>query len=635
MTPFLAQALRGLREDSHVLDERRAMTRRIPNEGSLGDAFFAGRYETVLARSVDAAAFAFEDEETPYVVGALAFVGRIEEATAALRAWERGKPATELRISARFFLAVAHGRAGRHTESERLVRENARLVSGSFDPTARFYVHQGLACHRFFTGRVDKAARQALMALQAAFAGRFQYGRLLATDLRGHALVQLGEVHAGLALLDRASTLATTLGLDGNAGAIACATAIYAARFGARPIAESIESLRALADATAAQDSYSRRSVETELASQLALAGRGDEAWSLLDRLATDPGADGDQRSKVRRLIAFTLVAFLRYGSASARTYAVEARRSLEGLEDFALEVEVLAIELLAFGSPDERRDRLERLAEIHRRTKIARAELVRSRWSSESADAIAPGTLEDKAGAMIHAATNAAASDTRHALEMLLREGYLGLVTHAAGLGSARRLLLVNDDTILVEEQGNVRPLSGLSDGSLRLLRALGGRRKDKETLVREVWKLSTYRPDRHDTLVHTAVSRLRSALGTAGHWVDGEDGAYGIASGVELVDLSPATSRGQSEADTSTASESAAAPTTLDRGPLDELLALLKKSDPISTTEIARTLGISEMTAFRRLKTLLDEGLAVRSGRGKNTRYAHASNLPENASC
>lgn len=631
MTPFLAQALRGLREDSPVLDERRAMTRRIPHEGSLGEAFFAGRYETVLARSVDAAAFAFEDEETPYVVGALAFVGRIEEAAAALRAWERRRPTSELRICARFFLAVAHGRAGRHAESERLVRENARLVSGSFDPVARFYVHQGLACHRFFTGRVDKAARQALMALQAAFAGRFQYGRLLSTDLRGHALVQLGEVHAGLALLDRASTLATTLGLDGNAGAIACATAIYAARFGARPIAESIENLRALAAATPAQDSYSRRSVDTELASQLALAGRGDEAWSLLDRLAADPGADGDQRSKVRRMIALTFVAFLRYGSASARTYAVEARRSLEGLEDFALEVEVLAIELLAFGSSEAR---LERLAEIHRRTKIARAELVRSRWSSESAEAIAPGTLEDKAGAMIHAATNAAACVTRHALETLLREGYLGLVTHAAGLGCARRLLLVSDDTILVEEHGNVRQLSDLSDGSLRLLRALGGRRKDKETLVREVWKLSTYRPDRHDTLVHTAVSRLRAALGTAGHWVDGEEGAYGIASGVELVDLS-STSRPQSEAAVANEGESVPSPTTLDRGPLDELLALLKKSGSLSTTEIARTLGISEMTAFRRLKTLLDEGLAVRSGRGKNTRYAHASNLPENASC
>ncbi|AKV03578.1 hypothetical protein AKJ09_10241 [Labilithrix luteola] len=600
-------------------------------EGSLGVAFFAGRYETVLARSVDAAAFEFDDADTPYVVGALAFVGRIEEAAATLRAWERRKPTPELRICARFFLAVAHGRAGRHAESERLVRENARLVSGCFDPIARFYVHQGLACHRFFTGRVDVAARQALMALQAAFDARFQYGRLLATDLRGHALVQLGDVHAGLALLDRASTLATTLGLDGNAGAIACATAIYAARFGARPIAASIENLVALAAATSAQDSYSRRSVETELASQLALAGRGDDAWSLLDRLATDPGADGDQRSKVRRMLAFAFVAFLRYGAASARTYAVEARRSLDGLEDFGLEVEVLSIELLAFGESPER---LTRLSEIHRRTKIARAAFVRGRWSSESEQdvmAIAPVMVEDKAGAMIHAAT----SQSRNALETLLREGYLGLVPHAAGLGSPRRLLLVNDDTILVEAQGNVRQLTGLSDGSLRLLRALGGRRKDKETLVREVWKLSTYRPDRHDTLVHTAVSRLRAALGTAGHWVDGEDGAYGIASGVELFDLSSAAMPRTVDDVTADGDAERATATTLDRGPLDELLALLKKSGPISTGEIARTLGISEMTAFRRLKSLLDEGLVVRSGRGKNTRYAPSSMLPENASC
>src|SRR5260370_2141530 len=102
-----------------------------------------------------------------------------------------------------------------------------------------------------------RATRHVRRSLLHAVDARFQYGRLLASDLRGHALVQIGQVRAGLMLLERARDLARALELPGNAGAIECSSAIYRARFGVVPLPRAIEELEALTRATSAEDSDS------------------------------------------------------------------------------------------------------------------------------------------------------------------------------------------------------------------------------------------------------------------------------------------------------------------------------------------------------------------------------------------
>src|SRR5262249_26775518 len=129
----------------------------------------------------------------------------------------------------------------RYDEAEREIRNNLSAAGALEDPICRFYVSQGLACFRYFRGLMRHAARHVRRALGHAIDARFQYGRLLASDLRGHALVQLGQVRAGLVLLERARDLARSLGLHGNAGAIECALATYRARFCAVPQGRAIE----------------------------------------------------------------------------------------------------------------------------------------------------------------------------------------------------------------------------------------------------------------------------------------------------------------------------------------------------------------------------------------------------------
>jgi tetratricopeptide (TPR) repeat protein len=597
------------------------------SRGTIAATFYAGLYAEVLSRTIDGPSFDVPADETAFVVGALAFVGRLEEARAVLGSWRRGRGPESIthqrgRVASRFFLGVAYSRAGRYDEAEREFRENLRSAGAYEDPTCRFYVAQGLACFRYFRGLMVHAARHVRRSLRHAIEARFQYGRLLATDLRGHALVQTGHVRAGLALLEQAKDLARSLGLLGNAGAVECALATYHARFGAVPLARAIEALEALTRGTSAEDSYSRRFVQAELAQQLALAGRGDEAWAQLEAVSATPKPDGDTRAPVRFLVACAAVAQLRYGIESARTYVAEARAALGDGYDHALEADVLCAELTVADAAS-RGEVAGRLAALHATTGISRARVYAGIFddTAEVATALRVSEFEeDRAGARLAGVWGAGPGS----LARLLRDGYLGLVPLAAGVPPEAAIIEVSADRFVLAERGNVRVLDEAPAGAARLLREIavgdGAQRafRGKEQLLAEVWGIARYRPDRHDAIVYTAVSRLRGLLGTCGHWVESRNGAYrlaapvafrGLDGGALCAPLVRAEPEPPSEADPASREVT--------------LLAHLAQGGAGSTAEIASALKVSEMTAFRTIRTLLDRGLLTRIGKGRGTRY------------
>jgi hypothetical protein len=208
-----------------------------------------------------------------------------------------------------------------------------------------------------------------------------------------------------------------------------------------------------------------------------------------------------------------------------------------------------------------------------------------------------------------------------------LLESGRLGLLSPALGLGPGRRLLVLQR-RLIADEHGNARMLGEPSEGTLRLLVALaGGERRSKEELVGSVWGIAAYRPVAHDAVVHTAVSRLRAQLGPYAHWVEPALGGYRLASGVEVV-------RSHDGEPVSSAAPDTVASGTLARGgeqrpsssgtyATELLLTLLAQNGAISSRDLAARLGVSEMTALRRLRECVDQGAIVRCGKGKNTRY------------
>jgi hypothetical protein len=594
---------------------------------SVEEQFYAGNYAAIVRECVDGGNAARPLADLPFVVGALAFIGRLEEARALFSSQFRRRRApsdeTEI-VAARFFLGVAYCRAGRIDEARSEFLHNVRSRHGQ--SLARFYVFQGLGCYRYFTGRLRQSARQALYALEHAFIADFPYGRLLATDLRGHTLVQLGQIQSGLSLLETARTLAGSLALEGNVAALDCAIGIYRARFGVVPVRQAMGDLNQLLSQASPEDSYSERSLRTELAIQAALAGEGDAAWGLLERLGTEHVPDGgDTRARIRFLLACANVARLRYGAASMLPFVSEARALLSNRKDIALEVEVLCMELVAASSPDEAARVCAELLTLHRSSGIERVWLRAAERSHSAPFSVMPGAEaleEDRLGALYVACLRA----SPELASRLIASGHWGLLPLALGLNPGRRILVFGR-RLIIEDHGNVSVLADPPEGSLRFLSALGdGQLRTKEELLALVWGITSYRPDAHDPVIHTAVSRLRAQLGVRGHWVEAALGGYRLAQGVELA--SPFESGNalprEPEHFHGLGLRAAEVAALLSPGPArDPVLALLAKNGPVSSSDVASHLGVSEMTALRRLREHVEQGAVTRDGKGKNTRY------------
>ncbi|WP_169796421.1 helix-turn-helix domain-containing protein [Chondromyces crocatus] len=618
---------------------------------SIAERFYAGRYADIVREHVDGPDGATQAGDLPFLVGALAFMGRLEEARALFSGHCRRKEAPEARpslVAARFFLGVAYCRAGRLDEARQEFSLNLQAASRHAGPLSRFYVLQGMGCYRYFTGRLRQAARHALRALEYAFLAAFPYGRFLATDLRGHVLVQLGAVQEGLSLLETARTLARSLSLEKNAAALDFALGIYRARFGVLPVREAIATLKELLAKARPDDSYSQRSLCIELASQHALAGEGDAAWGLLERLGTEQLPDGgDVRARIRFLLGCANVARLRYGAASIAPFVSEARVLVGAHEDTVLEFDVSCMEMLATADAEEQARLDERLRALHRRSGISRAWL-RARGGEPQTPGLPGAEMldEDRLGALV-------AACLRGSPELgsrVIASGHWGLLPLCLGLEPGRRLMLL-DRRLVVEDHGNVLVMSEVSDGMRAFLRALiGGARRSKEELLRLVWGIGSYRPEAHDPVVHTAVSRLRALLGVRGHWVEAASGGYQLASGVALVDLAgmPLGSQpGAAGAETGRSEGPEGQPATSSGVPTpnapsssalsasvsgeDAIVALLARGGPASSSELATRLGVSEMTALRRLRPLVERGVLLRWGKGKNTRYGIGSHVDE----
>jgi DNA-binding winged helix-turn-helix (wHTH) protein len=574
-------------------------------ESPLCDLIFAGDYSELLKRTVDSRSGAHQPEDTPFVVGALAFSGRQDEAIAAFRWWtkEHGDDAT-IAVASHFFLGIGECRSGRYASA---IAHACSTVSRSVrgDALHSFFAHQAIGLLRYFTGRARSASRHAAAARQAALEARFSYGRMLALDLLGHSLVLEGQVHAGISVLEQSAELAEALGLVASAGGPRTAAAVAKAQYavagfdGRREIAQ-------LAALVSADDAYSRRMLLQDLAIQQAFAGDGAKARASLEAAVKIALPDGDRRARLRLSIADAIVTGFARGFPAARESLDRARGMLDPELDDGLDVELSWAAVLARGTFRSEDDaEAERLARLARRTRIGRARAMASEPSEEDRVAELLRLIE---------------RDTDAARHRIVSNAQWGWLPRLTGDAPGRRIFLLDEESLLVvEDHGVVTPLEMPGAVLVRLLEAIATRAMQKDELLLHVWGIRVYRAERHDSLVHTTISRLRTALGPAGTWIRATDAGYAIAEGVTVLHLGA----GPIEEPRREA-EPKAPPVRQKAGDdrKERVLRLVQK-EPLSTSEIATALKISEMTAFRLLTAMAKDGLLERTGQGKRTRY------------
>lgn len=551
--------------------------------------FYAGAYAKVVAATVDAPPMELADVDVAFAVGALTFVGRVPDAQTLFDGYRlaRGLHDERTLAASRFFLGVAYARAGEFARAARFLVEGVRSRLRAGDPWSRSFGFQGLAAHRYFTGRHRAAAQHALRAQRAAQVAQFAYVQMLATDLRGHALVQLGRYQAGRALLEQAQGFAERLGFGMNAYAIACSMAIYKAKLKISP--DAIAELEALL-ARRAHDSYSKRMLLAQAAIQYALRGRAESARRALGSADEDALRVEGRRAKVASLLARLYVARFSAGRAACAEVLAQAHELLDA-NDLTFQADLRPFERYVARTP----------APPIERTPFA----------------------EDEVSPLLDAGLRGDA----HVVVRLLATGALGLIPEVLGLEPGRRvLLLARDDTLVVEDHGDLWARRSPPRWATTLLRALA-RGATKEQIVAALWGLRRYSPERHDPLVRTTIHRLRALIEPRGEWVAATPDGYALSAELVLHGAAEPLAGGErwAEADDLEVEAGAVPPAFGGRAATleERALELVARDGSTSVPEAARALDVSASTALRALRRLVAQRKLRKTGAARSTRY------------
>lgn len=598
----------------------------VVGETELARWFFAGRYEDVIASTYDS-----DGEIAPadvgFVVGALTFVDRVDDAHGAFEIWRShaGARADARTLAAcRFFLGLAWARAGYFDRSFALLVADGVGARHDPDPWTRALVFQGVACQCYFTGRYPGAAANALRALQAAHEASFVYAVMLATDMRGHSLVQMGQLQRGIALLEQANKQARRLGLTNNAYAVDTSIATYVTRF--VPHVEALERVEALLRRRA-HDSYSRRALLTEAAIHRALRGRRSAAVEALDAADRDALRGDTRRGKVASLLARLWVTRIQFGPASCRELVEQARELIEP-RDVAFRAELLGFEILvarAAGDDGRVEHALDQLRTLWRTTHHFYAKAALGQYESERR---ATAFDEDALTPVLRAV----AQRDHGALSRIVALGLVGVIPELLGLAPGRRMILIpSEDVLLLEDHGNVIARHRPPRWCPALLRILAGGDGSKERIVAGLWGLRAYHPELHDPPVRTTIHRLRTFLQPYVNWIEVSDSGYRTAvpvhlvSGPEVAVTDPAPLWDEGEVPMLRTQREPLAPRheVAEVGPRQLVHQRLDEVEQASVPELARSLELSRSTVLRALRALIAERRVEALGFARATRY------------
>ncbi len=570
---------------------------RVTQRETLEFLVFSGAYGEVLTRTANG----YDLTEAPAVIGALAFSGRIEEAESAFVTLVSAAGDEGDVTEARFFLAAGLCHAGRSPAALRRASESLRFVRHA-EPRRRFWACQGLALVRFFDGQFRKARRFAKEALAGAVEARFAYGRFLALDLLAYVSVHTGEVFAGMRLLSQAEELAMALGYAENARNERTATHVFRLRL------LLTEPARATADVeevvNAPEVSYfTRRNGLIELAGMFALRGEAPRAEKALEEARHIALPGSDRRARTRWLVCHALCEALARGPAAAAASLEEARACAGDQAPLLVELGFVALVFGAERSPET----LRAFAKLADGTGIQRARIALdiARGTRE----LYPPRVEDGLG---RALLECQGRSPVERLRRVTSAGLYGLVPWALERVPARRII-VFEDGVVSENQGRVA-LRELPNRTVqKLLLVLRNGYRSRANLLEQVWGIARFDPLRHTAVLHTAISRLRGALGEP-EWIQTHDDGYALPEGVEVVTLGHGI-------ESETAASIAPPP-----GDDARVLKLVELRGQISSAEVAEELRLSSSTALRLLKRLAESGVLVRSGSGRTTRYSRA---------
>jgi DNA-binding winged helix-turn-helix (wHTH) protein len=552
------------------------------------------------------------------VVGALSFLGRIDEAEDLFSLREKSCLKIE-KMACRFFLAIGWVRRSEYSKAENLISLNEKAKSEL--PLERFFHHQGNAFYLFYTGRLLESEEQAKLSRKAAIESNNIWARCLATDALGHVQVRLGAIHAGLLFLEEAKSLAKKMENKSSESAIEISIQCYRWEYGWN--AGEIQNLEKIVEQQKPENSYSQATLLLELARQQTLRGNFSAASKSLELAAKRVYASKNRRQEVSLHIRMAELAFRKGDLFQAKHFLWFSKRLLHAEVDEFLELPVIGMQRkisLIEGNVEEVKQLDERWNSLQNFTST-RDRNLRVRLGIDPQSFSNP---EDKVHEKLFSALQMTSYEEkiRALLEGAFYLEVADLLKLKPGTRSVALLPLILGVFIQSDEGLEWKNITSMQRKILVALES----ECSKEQLIEKVWGYS-YDPLRHDSMIYAALSGLRKSLGNAGSWVRPTEYGYifegkilGIESTSSWKKIRPNPQTEEKELQHQFVKEKIS---LLNHRQL-EILDWMQTMRYLSVKEVRDRFRVSEITALRDLDGLRKNGIVLRIGKARATRYA-----------
>jgi tetratricopeptide (TPR) repeat protein len=589
--------------------------------------FLSGQFMDVCEVLEDEAHAKQAQTHFPLWIGSLVFTGNLDKALALYD--EKNLPKEHI-IACRFYLSLGYIRKSQYQKARSVLAKNLNEISATNSDWDLFYIYQGIAFYRYFSGRYFVAKKYAQKAFSFSVKSRFVFGEMISKDLLAHCLVQIGQNREGLKLFEQALDMADKNKNEWLRAAIRISLLKFRAQFGMKP-QEDLENLKKALAKLTPQDTYSIAELQLEMIRQYILRGQFTNAEQCF-AVASEMIYKHQNRRQIATLnLRMSYMLYLQGQYMQALHIIRFAEQNIDNHIDLNLWTQMSGLKkmILLETKTNENisaidKELIEKLSQtqmaIHK--KIIFRNLKKQRPFPAGEDPI--GDLLDKI----------AVGDTL-APRMLVEKGYYGLLHKCYHLPFGAQALIFDlmPGTLVILDKGNVTFKKKSLNSILRkIIFLLKDSPQTKEELVEKIWGYN-YDPIRHDPLIYSSMNKIRRFLENYSDWLELSENGYRMRSGTKIIiknnlkveNVESLVSQGAQTFHLPSAAGTLNASTDLQNLNYRQIQVLeyLKKNSSISIFELSSKLEVSKPTATRDLSQLHKLGRLRRVGKGRATRY------------
>lgn len=523
----------------------------------------------------------------------------------------------EHQVVARFHMGISYTRTSDYETAREFFDNNLELVGASQQsPLAEFFTYQGLGFFSFFFSRHTESQSWAEKGYASLLKQRHPEPLLqsLSLDLQGHNLIQIGEIHKGQKALRQALDIATANKLKDLEEEISLSLTLYQGEY-SQNLTEQMEILTDRFRTTDSTNDYSRSQLMLQVVRLMLLKGQFKRAQQFL----TENHAliyQNENKRKLANMNSLLAQLMLHRGQPLEALSLIKVARShLKKDTDISLLIPVVGLEARILESlgedvtvyEEELRTLTNSIDSFVRRR-------VQKRYEGVKESAL-PG--QDPVGDLLDELKSHKSLET---LQKIVDMEMFGVIPRYFDVPPGEKCLVVPElkNMLFAMDSDEVIVLEGtLTKTLLSVLQELSMGPIGKQALIEKVWGYE-YDPLRHDSLVYTAMVRLRKILGGKAEWIQTDESVYFLSPEVRIINKK---SRNVNE--TSKASgnrENLFVGRDLNHRQLQALDAI---KDFTSVSDYSTSWGVTTMTSLRDLRGLCELGYFQKVGRGRATKY------------